>query len=113
MSEFIAEITSVLATPTQTGLCNEVVTVHGMRVRHVFAWAVGMGSLHRKALYEQAFLPLPEWVMLEHPFHRMQLCGIAIKFRRPLPECPPPSRAGFWRERLEPGCAQGGNEGRD
>ncbi|MFT3898051.1 MAG: hypothetical protein QM719_10230 [Thermomonas sp.] len=96
MSEFASAIACVLERKTQTGFCQQTVMAYGIHVRHTFAWTVGMGCYQRMGHYARRFGPLPEWVTLEHPSHRMQLCRLAMERNRPLPVHLPLGRREFW-----------------
>ena len=113
MSEFVATIACVLGRKTQTGFCQQAVIAYGVRVRHTFAWAVGMGLCQRMADYARRFGPLPGWVMLEHPYHRIQLCRLAMERSCPLPEYPPLTRGAFWRAQEKYWRVRGWNEVRN
>jgi hypothetical protein len=113
VSGFDAAIACMLGRKTQTGFCEQTVIAYGVRVRHTFAWAVGMGLCERMGRYVRQFGPLPEWVALEHPSHRIRLCALAMERSRPLPEDPPPGRGEFWREQAAYWRARGWDEVRN
>lgn len=90
------QIAEILSEATGSGSFSEVVTrADGRVVTYRFALATGMGSRHYAAQYEKHFQEeLPDWVSLEHPYHQILLCQVAVDNNLPLPDrCPDVARS--------------------
>jgi hypothetical protein len=81
-------IAKILSCRTGSGVFTKIVDLpDGERIFHKCGWAVGMHSTFISHQYEKHFgINLPEWVELQHPYHVIQLCKLALESKISLPE---------------------------
>lgn len=61
----------------------------GTKITHECSQAAGLGSIAHASQYVSRFGPLPRWVAVLHPYHRMLLCKLAVERGFELPSLRP------------------------
>lgn len=83
---FATEIRRILVQHEGTGFFSENVSIDGRTIIHRFSLAVGWSWSFSRRDYISRFGPLPDWVLVEHPYKRSCLCRLALREEIALPD---------------------------
>ena len=87
-------IFKILSSIPATGEFKKIVELtSGEKVTYKFSWVVGIHFSQICSRYKSYFgIALPAWTDLQHPYHAVQLCALALETKLQLPDCFIPSR---------------------